>query len=82
MTDADNSALFKFKQKITGKTAASTGRKDVEIIMRLKYLSNIRRTPEMPLINCEINLILNWSKNGVLSNDTKATTFAITNTKL
>ena len=79
MTDADNSALFKFKQKIT---AASTGRKDVEIIMRLKYLSNIRRTPEMPLINCEINLILNWSKNGVLSNDTKATTFAITNTKL
>ena len=36
----------------------------------------------MPLINCEINLILIWSDKYVLSNDTKATTFAITDTKL
>ena len=36
----------------------------------------------MPLINCEINLILTWSDKCVLSNDTKATTFAITDTKL
>ena len=29
----------------------------------LKYLiSNFWRTLEMPLINCEINLDLNWSK--------------------
>ena len=35
----------------------------------------------MPLINCEINLILNWCDKCVLSNDTKATIFAITNTK-
>ena len=33
----------------------------------------------MPLINCEINLILTWC---VISNDTKATAFAITDTKL
>ena len=36
----------------------------------------------MSLVNFEINLILTWSDKGVLSNDTKATTFAITDTKL
>ena len=36
----------------------------------------------MPLINCEINLILTWSDKCVLSNDTNVTTFAITDTTL
>ena len=36
----------------------------------------------MLFINCEINLILPWSKKCVLSNDTKAATFAITDRKL
>ena len=36
----------------------------------------------MPLINSEINLILTWSNKCVLSNDTKAATFATTETKL
>ena len=36
----------------------------------------------MPLINCEIDLILTWSDKCVLTSDTKATTFAITDTKL
>ena len=36
----------------------------------------------MPLINCEINLILTLSDTCVLSNDAKATTFVITDTKL
>ena len=35
----------------------------------------------MPLINCEINLILTLSEKCLLSNDTKATTFSITDTK-
>ena len=35
----------------------------------------------MPFINCEINLIFTWSEKCVLSNDTKATTFAIADTK-
>ena len=48
----------------------------------LKYLSNFWGTLEMPLINCEINLILTWSRKCMLSNDTKSTTFAITDTKL
>ena len=50
------------KQKITGKTGDS-GTKDVEIMVPLKCLSNFWRTVEMALINCEINLDRNWSKN-------------------
>ena len=48
----------------------------------LKYVSNFCRTLEMPLINCEINLILISSDKCVLPNDTKAAKFAITDTKL
>ena len=31
--------------------------KNVEIVVPLKYLSNFWRTLEMPLNNCEINLV-------------------------
>ena len=68
---ADNGVSCRFKQKIAGKTAAN-GTKDVEITVPLKYLSNFWRTLEMPLINCEINLILTWSEKYVLSNDKKS----------
>ena len=62
---ADNNSSFKFKQKITGKTAAA-GTKVFEIMMPLTYLSNFRRTLEMPLINCEINPILTWYEKCVI----------------
>ena len=74
--------LFKFKIKITWKTSAAGNTKDVEIIVPLKYLSNFWRTLEMPLINCEVNLILTWSKDCVITNSTGAGKFAITETKL
>ena len=54
LTDSES---LKFKIKITGNTLADGNTKDVEIIVSLKYLSNFCRTLEMPLINCEINLI-------------------------
>ena len=50
--------------------------------MPLKYLSNFWRTLEIPLIDCEINLISTWSGKCVLSNDRKLTTFATTDIKL
>ena len=53
-----HSESFKSKLKITGKTPDDGNTKDVEIIVPLKYLSNFWRTTEMPLINCEVNLIL------------------------
>ena len=51
----------------------------------LKYLSNFWRTLEMPLINCEVNLILTWSSTCVLVSTVdpnQSATFAITDTKL
>ena len=75
---------FKFKAKITGQTG-NYGTKDVEVIVPLKYLSNFWRTLEMPLINCEVNLILTWSSTCVLiatGNQNQNATFAITDTKL
>ena len=75
---------FKFKAKIAGQTG-DDGTKDVEIMVPLKYLSKFWRTLEMPLINCEVNLILTWSSTCVLiatNIPNQIATFAITDTKL
>ena len=48
------------KPKITGQTGDS-GTTEVEIVAPLKHLSNFSRTLELPLINCEVDLILTWS---------------------
>ena len=76
------SESFKYKVKITGKTSVEVNTKDVEIIVSLKYLSNFWRALEMPLINWEVNLILTWSKDCVITNSTGEGKFAITETKL
>ena len=77
-----DSESVKSKVKITGKTPAAGNTKDVEIIEPLKYLSNFWRTLEMLLINCEVNLLLAWSKDCVITNSTGEGKFAITDTKL
>ena len=56
---------FNFKVKLIGQTRYD-GTKNVEIMVPLKYLSNFWRTLQMPLINCEIGLILTWFKNCVI----------------
>ena len=56
---------FNYKVKFTGQTG-NNGTKDVEIMVPLKYLSNFWRTLEIPLINCEVNLILTWSSTRVI----------------
>ena len=76
------SESFESKIKITGKTPAAGNTKHVEIIVPLKYLSNFWRALEIPLINCEVNVILTWSKDCVISSATRETKFAITETKL
>ena len=55
-----NSVSFKSKIKITGKTHADGKTKDVIIGVTSKHFRNFWRTPDMPLISCEINLILTW----------------------
>ena len=43
-------------------------KKDIKIVVPLKYLSNFGRILNIPLINCEIELILAWFKHCVLIN--------------
>ena len=82
---------FNFKTKITGESAPDNnngniaGRVNVEIMVPLKYLSNFWRTLEMPLIYCEVELILNLSGNCVIiyiDVANQVPTFTITKTNL
>ena len=63
----ENSESFKYKCNITGKTSNADQengentdqnntktRKNLEIAVPLKHLSNFWRTLDMPLINCEV----------------------------
>ena len=62
-----NSKSFDYKIKIVGSLAAGELEKDdVEIAIPLKYLGNFWRSLDIPLINCEITLILYWYKECVL----------------
>ena len=55
--EANLTDSFNFKVKINGQTGNNES-EGVEIMVKLKHLSNIRRTLEIPLINCELNLVL------------------------
>ena len=76
---------FNYKTKRTGQTNNNGRKNDVEIMVPLKYFSNFWRTLEIPLIDCEVELILTWSKNCVIIYTDVADqfpTFAITETNL
>ena len=79
-----NSESFNYKSSITGKTSNAnkgTGqgntktKKNFEIVVPLKHLSNFWRTLDIPLINCGISFTLIWSGNCVLT-DIKTQTAA------
>ena len=76
-----NSESFKFKARITGRDRADGNKKYVEMVVPLKYLSNFFSNLEMPLINCEINLMLTWSVNCFITNSANARTYVRNNTK-
>ena len=77
-----DSESFKSKVKITVKTPAAGDRKNVETAVPLKYLRKFWITLEMPLINCEINLILTWSPTCVITNSRSVRTFTRTDAKV
>ena len=81
-----NSECFKYKSCITGKTSnASQGngentkqgntktKKNLEIAVPLRYLSNFCRHLDVPLINYEVFLTLTWFENCVLFDITPQT---------
>ena len=65
---SSNSESFKYWTSITGNTydgdedANKVGKNETEVAIPLNRLSNFWRTLNISLINCEIELILTWSK--------------------
>ena len=70
---SSNSASFKYKtsntestynvgDKEAGYDANKAGKNETEVVIPLKQKKNFWRTLNIPLIGCEIKLILTWSK--------------------
>ena len=45
-------------------------KKKTQVFIPLEHLSNFWRSLNIPIINCEVELILTWSKNCVLADMT------------
>ena len=73
-----NSEAFKYKNKIIGNTynvnadddsydVNKNGTQEVELDIPLKYLGNVWRALNIPLISCEVSLELKWNKDCVIT---------------
>ena len=76
------SESYTCKINLAGKPPVAGNTNNVEIAVPLKYLSKFWRILEMLSINCEVNLILTWSKDCVISSATGETKFKVTDAKL
>ena len=66
----NNFEYFMYKAKLLENTetdGVNGNLKNATIAVPLKYLSNFWRLLEMPLINCKVEVKLNWTKYCVLS---------------
>ena len=96
---SSNSESSKYKTSITedtynlgvgdaGYDANKVGKNETGVVIPLKHFSNFQRMLNIPLISCEIELILTWSKNCVFADMTAANNpptgleFQVTDTKL
>ena len=61
------SKSFEYKTKIIGNMSNNNNILDTEVVIPLKYLSNFWTSLDLPLINCEIELNLKWTKTCVVS---------------
>ena len=60
---SSNSESFKYKTSTVGKTPENNDSlTNAKLVIPLIYLSNFWRSLNIPLINCDIELILTWSK--------------------
>ena len=81
---ADILSSFKYKVELLGDPVlhGAIAKRNVKVVVPLKYLSNFFRSLEMPLINCKIKLNLTWKKECVLSNQAGDAIFIINDTKM
>ena len=84
MTNDDSAPSCKYKASNVGNTENDRTKNGAKIAAPLKYLSNFWRSLEMPLINCKIELSLEWIDNCVLTTAANANkaNFEITDAKL
>ena len=68
---ANNSASFKYKVNVLDNPVVTNRvvKRNLKIVVPLKYLSNFFRSLEMPLVNCKIKVNLTWKKECVLLTD-------------
>ena len=80
----NNSSSFKYKVKLLGNPVldGNIAKRNVKIVVPLKYLSNFFRSLEIPLINCKIKLNLTWKKECVLSTDASDAVFIVNDAKM
>ena len=68
---SSNSESLKYKTIIVEKLPQSNDSlTNAKVAIWLKHLSNFWRSLDIPLINCEVELISTWSKNCVLADMT------------
>ena len=65
----DTSSSFKYKVELLGNPDldGNIAKRSVKVVVPLKYLSNLFRSLEMPLINCKIKLNLAWKKMCIIN---------------
>ena len=59
---ATPSNSFEYKTKLIGSTTNNDYRLDAEVAVPLKHLSDLWRSLDLPLINCEIEIDLSWPR--------------------
>ena len=62
-----DSKSFDYKTSITGRLEDNSTENEVETVVLLKQLSNFWKALDIPLINSEINLVLTWYDNCVIT---------------
>ena len=85
VTNDNNALSFKYKANLIGNKEKNGTKNGVKIAVPLKYLSNFRKSLEMPSINCKVELSLKWIENCVLTDaaaDANEAIFKITDAKL
>ena len=80
----NTSSSFKYKIELLDNPVldGDIAKRNVKVVVPLKYLSNFFRSLEMPLINCKMKLNLTCKKECVLSNQDGAAVFIINDTKM
>ena len=82
----NNSQWFYCKATIVGKRTDSVNNinssvKNTKVVVPIKYLRSFWRSIEMPWINCQIHLELNWIEKFILSSAGDSAKFEITDAK-